>query len=394
MRNREIAIIAKGGGISLSFDAVNTKCYYMAKILKSYGLNVTILSSIYYQQESVGGEVGRYRGIKYYMPSVYPYPNSKLKRSYYKFLYIWKVLFFLFHLKRKWAKVYYIFDDNSTPFPILLILQWCGLLELIFNLEEWPLAHDIPWKRKILSHCFVTFAFKTCKKSVCVSSYLIKKSFHYNIQTKAFKLPALTQFSESMIEAPVRTTGELLPTRFLYCGNVGYFEVLVTILKAYENLSLVRINHQDELVLILHGDKLQLQELYKYIRQSKYSITVMTGLSEPDLFAEYAKASALLAPLRLTIQDEARFPQKIAEYVALSKPIITTSVGDICLYFEAGESAIFLDDFSVAELTRKMDFVIENKEKLTAIGIEGNLVGRRHFDYKQYIVSFGDFVTS
>ena len=69
-------------------------------------------------------------------------------------------------------------------------------------------------------------------------------------------------------------------------------------------------------------------------------------------------------------------------------------MGDICLYFATGESAIFLDDFSVAELTRKMDFVIENKEKLTAVGIKGNLVGRKHFDYKQYIVSFGDFVTS
>ena len=394
MRDKEIAIIAKGSGISFSFEAVNTKCYYMAKILKSYGLNVTILSSIYYQRESVTGEVGRYHGIKYYMPSVYPNPNSKWKRSYYKFVYIWKVICFLIHLKRKWAKVHFVFDDNSTPFPILLILQGIGVVELIFNLEEWPLSHNIPLKRKMLSHWFVAFAFKTCRKSVCVSSYLIRQAIHYNKQTMAFKLPALTQFSESRSETSVRSTDQSLSTRFLYCGNVGYSEVILAILKAYEDVCFVRTHDEVELVLILHGDALQLQGFSDYVRQSKYAIKMITGLSEPDLFAEYAQASVLLAPLRLTVQDEARFPQKIAEYVALSKPIITTSVGDICLYFESDESAIFLDDFSVAELTRKMDFVIENKQKLTAIGIEGNLVGRRHFDYKQYIVSFGDFVTS
>jgi len=40
-------VIAKGSGISHTISALNTKCYYIAKILKECRLNVTILSGIY-----------------------------------------------------------------------------------------------------------------------------------------------------------------------------------------------------------------------------------------------------------------------------------------------------------------------------------------------------------
>lgn len=366
----------------------------MAKILKSYGLNVTILSSIYYQQEPISKKVGRYRGIKYYMPSVYPKSNSKIKRIYYKSIYILKVMSFLIYLKKKWTKVNFIFDDNSTPFPFLLFLGWIGVIELIFNLEEWPLAHNIPYRRKMLSHCFVTLAFKSCRKSICVSSYLVTQAINYNKKARVFRLPALTQFDGLKCETLLNASGQHEITKFLYCGNVGYSEIIFSILEAYENICRLRKSEKVELLLILHGDALQLQKISDYVRQSEHPIKIKTSLSESDLFAEYAQASVLLAPLRITVQDEARFPQKIAEYVALSKPIITTLVGDIGLYFELDKSAIFLDDFSVEELIRKMSFVIENKGKMATIGMEGNAVGRKYFDYKQYITKFGDFVTS
>ena len=394
MRDNQIAILAKGAGISFSFDATNSKCYYMAKILKSYGLNVTILSGIYYQQEPISKKIGRYRGIKYYMPSVYPKSNSKIKRIYYKSIYILKVISFLIYLKAKWTKIHFIFDDNSTPFPFLLVLEWMGIIELIFNLEEWPLAHNLPRRRKMLLHCFVILAFKSCKKLVCVSSYLITQAINYNKKARVFRLPALTQFNDSKCETSINTNDQREVTRFLYCGNVGYSEIILAVIQAFENICRLRENEKVELLLILHGNALQLQKISDYARQSKHPIEIKTSLSESDLFAEYAQASVLLAPLRFTVQDKARFPQKIAEYVALSKPIITTRVGDILLYFELNKSAIFLDEFSVEELIRKMNFVIDNKQTVKTIGVEGNVAGRKYFDYRQYVTKFGDFVTS
>ncbi|MCX5815287.1 MAG: glycosyltransferase [Proteobacteria bacterium] len=394
MRDKQIAIIAKGSGISYSFDAVNTKCYYMAKALKSYGLNVTILSSIYYQPELFGKKVGKYKGIKYYIPSVYPKASSKIKQIYYKLAHTWRVTCFLIYLKLRWGKIHYIFDDNSTPFPFLLFFKWLGIIDLIFNLEEWPLAHNISYKRKMYSHYFTVCAFKNCKKIVCISSYLIAQAIKYNNKSRVFKLPALTEFNESNCDTPINTDSKHEITRFLYCGNVVYSEVIDTIIGAYENICRLRKNVKVELLLILHGNELKLQKFSDYARQLEYPIEIKSNLSESDLLTEYSQASVFLAPLRLTVQDQARFPQKIAEYVSLSKPIITTFVGDIGLYFESDKNAIFIDDFTVAELEKKMNYSIDNNERVVGIGVEGNAVGRKYFNYKKYINEFGDFVTS
>src|SRR5437870_3340442 len=97
MARKPLAIVAKGSGISLSLDALNAKCHYIARILKSYGMDVTILSSIHYQGGPIARPVGRYRGIKYFMPSVHPESSSKMMRIYYKIIYVAKVLGFLFH---------------------------------------------------------------------------------------------------------------------------------------------------------------------------------------------------------------------------------------------------------------------------------------------------------
>lgn len=366
----------------------------MAKILKSYGINVIILSGLYYQQEFFSNLIGRYNGIKYYMPSIYVKPNLKLKHYYYKFIHVLRVIILLIHLKKKWKKVHFIFDDNSTPSPILFILQWFGVIELIFNIEEWPLSHNIPFQRKLISHWFVIIAFKLCKKSVCVSSYLIEKAKNYNKIAKTFKLPALTHFNDLINEENANSVDSELSTKFLFCANLGYSEVIWTIIKAYENTCLLNPDEKIELVLILHGEPLIMQKFYKYIKKSNNSIRLLSDLTELELFTQFAQASVLLAPLRRTLQDEARFPQKIAEYVATSRPIITTNIGDISLYFDSNESAIFLNDFSVEEIAKKMDFVIENKETLRIIGINGNKVGRKHFDYTNYVSSFGEFITS
>ena len=366
----------------------------MARIMKSYGINVTILSGIYYQPEFFSNFIGRYNGIKYYMPSIYVKPNFRLKHYYYKFIHILKVINLLIHLKKKWEKVHFIFDDNSTPSPILFILQWFGIIELIFNIEEWPLSHNIPFQRKMISHLFVIMAFKLCRKSVCVSSYLIKKAKYYNKTAKIFKLPALTQYTDLNNEENTTSAVSELGTKFLYCGNLGYSEVIWTIIKAYENTCLLNPHEKIELVLILHGDPLIMQKFYKYIKKSNNSIRLLSYLTELEMFTQFAQASVLLAPLRCTLQDEARFPQKIAEYVATARPIITTNIGDISLYFDSNESAIFLNDFSAEEIAKKMGFVIENKETLRIIGIKGNKVGRKHFDYTKYVSSFGEFIIS
>lgn len=393
MINNQIVILAKGHGFSLAFDATNTKCFFMAKILKSYGLNVAVLSSVHYQDESFPKKIGRHNGIKYFMPSVHPSGSSALKRHLHKLIYIIQVLFFVIYLKKKWSKVHFIFDDNSTPFPLLLILSWLGIIELIFNLEEWPIAKKSSLGRKFLLHFFIILAFKSCNKFICVSSYLVAKAKQFNKAANVIKLPALADFSNSKHNSLNIGSNERDELSFLYCGNVGYSEVIFAIIEAYENTCMLNKEAKLSLILVLHGNQILLNKISDYVYSSKHLIKIKTFLSENDLYKEYSEASVLLAPLRLTIQDEARFPQKIAEYTSLSKPIITTNVGDIKYYFKSEKSAIFLTDFSVDELTKAMIFTTDNAANLKEFGYRGNLVGRQYFNYMQYVSVFGDLVT-
>jgi glycosyltransferase involved in cell wall biosynthesis len=295
-------------------------------------------------------------------------------------------------MKIKWGRVSLIFDDNSIPLPLLYLLQKFSVVELIFNIEEWPLSHNIKLVHKIILHWFVIFAFSVCKKTVCISSYLVERAKYYNKHIAVYKLPALTKFDDFKDQGLILDKIENRHTKFLFCGNTGYLEVIWLIIHSYENFCLLKPLENVKLVLILHGNEMIIRKLSQYINKSKYSIKLLSSLTESELFEQYDQATVLLAPLRPTIQDNARFPQKIAEYTAMSKPIITTNVGDIELYFDSNESAIFMGEFSIEELSQKMIFSVENKEKIRLIGMKGNIAGRKFFNYKQYVTSFGNFI--
>ena len=393
-KKKPIAIIAKGSGFSHSFSAVNTKCYYVAKILQEYGLRVVILSSIYYQEKPISKKTGKYKGIAFYAPSCYIKKPSKIVKAVHKIVYTWKVITFLIALRFKFGKSYYIFDDNGLFLPFLIILSWLGVVELIFNIEEWPAAHDMPLKNKIVSHLFVVLALKNCRKVVCVSSFLIDKAFHYNRHSTSFRLPSITAFRAPVIDTSLINSHQDASVNFLYCGNVGYHEVIDAIIRAFGAVCQSRKTTDVNLVLILSGDQVLLQKISDRVKEIRSPIKILTHLTDAELFEAYAQATCLLAPLRNTLQDQARFPQKISEYASLSKPIITTKVGDIDQYFESDKSAIFIEDFSASEIQKKLEYVIDNPNHVYSIGIQGNIVGRKYFDYKAYVSSFGRFVTS
>lgn len=108
----------------------------------------------------------------------------------------------------------------------------------------------------------------------------------------------------------------------------------------------------------------------------------------------YKNACGLLIPLRPTVQDRARFPHKIGEYVASGNPVVTTNYGEITKYFKDGESALIARNYDIAEFSRKMEFIISNPEKAQEIGWKGKQVGLDNFDYKQYGHRIKEFIDS
>jgi glycosyltransferase involved in cell wall biosynthesis len=97
--------------------------------------------------------------------------------------------------------------------------------------------------------------------------------------------------------------------------------------------------------------------------------------------------------MRPCIQDKARFPQKIAEYVASGSPIITNSIGEISYYFN-NNNAILTKYYTVEAYFNAMQWVIENPEKAKEIGKKGKETGYINFHYKNIANQYAAFLNS
>jgi glycosyltransferase involved in cell wall biosynthesis len=92
----------------------------------------------------------------------------------------------------------------------------------------------------------------------------------------------------------------------------------------------------------------------------------------------------LLLPLRNTIQDKARFPFKISEYLASGRPIITSDVGVISEYFIDNENALICIPDDIDSFVEKLNYVIFNSYAANEIGNKGYLLGKNYFNKDCY----------
>lgn len=200
------------------------------------------------------------------------------------------------------------------------------------------------------------------------------------------KIPIIAEFSKFDLEK----SGSEEPY-FLYCGAAEYAEVIYFILDAFDQLE----NNDYFLYLVIGGDKPNRDKVLRKIAASKNKdrVRFFTSIPYEELVQKYLNAKALMIPLRFTVQDAARFPHKIGEYLASGNPMITTDVGEVNHYFTDGENAIIADRYEVDAFREKMQFVIDHPEEAARIGQNGKDFGLKTFDYPvfgQKIKSFSE----
>lgn len=174
---------------------------------------------------------------------------------------------------------------------------------------------------------------------------------------------------------------------FLYCGSSFYTEVIIFIIEAFKK---IEHNMGAKLFLVLNGEiSLELKNL---IETDKENIKIFTRLDYNELICLYKNALALLIPLRNTKQDEARFPQKICEYVASNKIIISTSFGEVKFYFQDMKNALIANNYDTVLYAEKMEWVLSNSLKIKELEEYAYLSGRKYFDISSYYEPIKDFL--
>ena len=263
-------------------------------------------------------------------------------------------------------------------FSLLVFKSIHKRVKIGYVFHEWHVATNISFGAKLKSYLYDNFAGYLFNLILPISSFLENKSrkFHKPI----IKLPILFHYDNN----PKSDCVPLYNTNITYCGQIDYYRVIKIIINVAEHYSKVK----DEIFfnLVLYGNQNQIDKLRDEIenKQLKDVISIYQNVQDSQLQKMYRESLALLIPLsKQSIQDKARFSQKIAEYISSGRPIITNDVGDITIYFKDKKSAIILTDLTFDSLYEGISYLKANKSLANTIGMNGFSIGKEYFEYKK-----------
>lgn len=214
-----------------------------------------------------------------------------------------------------------------------------------------------------------------------ISNYLSNMAKTVNPSLPIMKITPLCdsdKFNENTLEIDMDTP------YIMFCGSAVYFEIIQLIIDSFKSSS---INRRKSLLLVLSGSKDDIQRVKRYYPEC----IILNRLGYEQLIAYYKHAYALMIPIRESIEDIARFPNKICEYLAAGGLIITTNKGESPYYFNDGINAIVADECTVESIKEKLDKLESGYYDLNKIRSNAYKTGLEHFSisaYKESVINF------
>jgi len=217
-----------------------------------------------------------------------------------------------------------------------------------------------------------------------ISTLITQEVIKTNYKLPFLELPVFTNFENFKETLKVDETDY-----FLFCGSAGYFDTIKFIIDSYTILRL-----KSKLILIISGNKNQIEKVLSYIKDlpTKNDIICKSNLTYRNLVGYYKNSNALLIPLNPNVKDAARFPHKIAEYCASSRPIISSNLGEVKNFFVHEKNALLINNHEIKELNSLMKYVEENPVYANEIGKQSYELGNEIFNYRNYGVKIVEFL--
>ncbi|MBT9186739.1 glycosyltransferase [Zobellia russellii] len=261
-------------------------------------------------------------------------------------------------------------------------------IPIIMNFVEMTssMQHRASALRKLNDYILDNWVLKIFDGALSISDRLFDYYTEIAPKRPNLKIPIICDFDKFKVD------GNETAPYFLYCGSFKYKEVRDFVIEAYKKIA---ADEETKLYMIVSGGNKQEtaaleEEVNKSLKTSP--IKLFSNIPYSELVQLYVDAMALLIPLRPTVQDAARFPHKIGEYLASGNPVITTDVGEIKNYFVHEETALIAGEYDLDSFSKEMKFIIDNPLKSKEIGIRGQEMGRREFDYRTLGHSLSKFV--
>ncbi len=386
MKSKSVFIIWGAGGYPYRTSAAGGKFFLMAKALLPEGFHCILANKINPLKKGKSSSKGTIEGVGYYFLDQ-GIKNDYLSKFISNVVINVRLFFRLKELQTPCNNNFLII--SYCPFFLVIyyrLISWMLRYRLIISVMEYHPALASTHLKKINAFFFWRIAFRLSDGVIPISRFLSKRIRKMKKSIPLFEIPVLADYNHKVFQEEKEQIKERF---FLYCGSIGYYDVIQFIIKAFSNLNKPEI----KLYLVVSGKKSRIEGLKTEISAFN-NIIIYQNLTYDELYNMYKNAIALLIPMRLNQQDTARFPQKVAEYAASSAPIITNPVGEIIHYFEDRVNAVFAKEYTIEEYEKAMHWILAHPDKAKEIGIEGKKTGYSHFHYESIAESLGKFLKS
>jgi glycosyltransferase involved in cell wall biosynthesis len=299
-------------------------------------------------------------------------------------------------LKRKYSKVF-LLASYTNFFVYFTYSIMCRLysVKLILSIMEWHISQfeNKNIIKKTNPFLFDNLAFRVSNGAISISDFI-----YYNLQKqcvskKILKIPVLTDITEidSIEIKPIFKNNY-----FVYCGSVGYIEVIELIIESFEIFSNHCKDKKYDLILILNGKPNEIEKLKRNVHnlKNKNEIYILSKIQFNELIGIYKNAEILIIPLRNNDQDKARYPHKIGEYSICSKPIISNNIGQVGIDFEHKKNIFFSEDFTSNSLAQSLIILSKDMELRNKLSYNARLNGEKLFNKNNYILITQKFLNN
>lgn len=362
------------------------------RALLQEGCRVTVLSR-WWGGDDRGRDLppeGEYEGIRYVHACGHvSRPGGWLQRKFVRLRGHARELATLWRMRRAGELDIAILNTWSPARVVTYILLGKVLgFPTLMHLVEYYDAYTAggTWKEKLNARVLDYASLRLVDGVLPISAFLIERVERLAPGLPWLKDPGLTDVTRfaGLMPAPASTY-------FLYCGYLGYSEVIHFCMQAFDRAD---TPSHVELRLVVHGTPAQFAKLEMERRTLKKAdrVSVQTGLTDRELSQRYLDAYALLIPLRPTDQDRARFPHKIGEYCGAARPIISTKIGEIAYRFTDGVNAFVAEHYDVAEYAGAMEECLADPRKAAAVGAAGRMLAEEVHHFGAFAPHFRRFV--